>query len=46
MPGGRWDQTGSALSAALAGAGVSHEIAYENKGGKGGPVGLAYYLLR
>lgn len=41
--GGGWDQTGRALGAALVGAGVTDEIDYENKGGKGGTVGLAYY---
>ncbi len=41
--GGGWDQTGRALGAALVGAGVTDEIDYENKGGKGGIVGLAYY---
>ncbi|MES2942091.1 MAG: tripartite tricarboxylate transporter substrate-binding protein [Pseudomonadota bacterium] len=41
--GGGWDQTGRALGAALVGAGVADEIDYENKGGKGGTLGLAYY---
>ena len=41
--GGGWDQTGRALGAALVSAGVTDEIEYENKGGKGGTVGLAYY---
>ncbi len=41
--GGGWDQTGRALGAALVGAGMADEIDYENKGGKGGTVGLAYY---
>lgn len=41
--GGGWDQTGRALGAALVGAGVTDEIEYENKGGKGGTLGLAYY---
>lgn len=41
--GGGWDQTGRALGAALVAAGVTDEIDYENKGGKGGTVGLAYY---
>ncbi len=41
--GGGWDQTGRALGAALLGAGVTDEIEYENKGGKGGTLGLAYY---
>lgn len=41
--GGGWDQTGRALGAALLGSGAADEIEYENKGGKGGTVGLAYY---
>jgi putative tricarboxylic transport membrane protein len=41
--GGGWDQTGRALGAALVGAGAVDEIEYENKGGKGGTIGLAYY---
>ena len=41
--GGGWDQTGRALGAALVGSGAADEIEYENKGGKGGTVGLAYY---
>jgi putative tricarboxylic transport membrane protein len=42
--GGGWDQTGRALGAALVNAGVTEEIEYENKGGKGGTVGLAHYV--
>lgn len=41
--GGGWDQTGRALGAALLGAGVADDIEYENKGGKGGTLGLAHY---
>ncbi|MBH2009181.1 MAG: tripartite tricarboxylate transporter substrate binding protein [Xanthomonadaceae bacterium] len=41
--GGGWDQTGRALGTALLGSGAADEIEYENKGGKGGTVGLAYY---
>lgn len=41
--GGGWDQTGRALGAALVGAGATDEIEYENKGGKGGTIGLAHY---
>lgn len=41
--GGGWDQTGRALGTALVGAGVTDEVEYENKGGKGGTIGLAYY---
>lgn len=42
-PGGGWDQTGRALGTAMISAGVVDEIEYENKGGKGGTIGLAYY---
>jgi putative tricarboxylic transport membrane protein len=41
--GGGWDQTGRALGTALVGAGAADEIEYENKGGKGGTIGLSYY---
>lgn len=41
--GGGWDQTGRALGTAMISAGVVDEIDYENKGGKGGTIGLAYY---
>ncbi|WP_296509678.1 tripartite tricarboxylate transporter substrate-binding protein [Rhodoferax sp.] len=41
--GGGWDQTGRALGASLMSAGVVDDIEYENKGGKGGTIGLAYY---
>lgn len=41
--GGGWDQTGRALGTALLGVGAADEIEYENKGGKGGTIGLAYY---
>jgi putative tricarboxylic transport membrane protein len=41
--GGGWDQTGRALGTALLGAGTVDEIEYENKGGKGGTIGLSYY---
>ena len=41
--GGGWDQTGRALGAALVGAGVTDAVEYENKGGKGGTLGLAHY---
>lgn len=40
---GGWDQTGRALGAALLGSGMTDAIEYENKGGKGGTVGLSYY---
>ncbi len=42
-PGGGWDQTGRALGTAMISAGVVDEIEYENKGGKGGTIGLTYY---
>ena len=42
--GGGWDQTGRALGAALVGAGVVDDVEYENKGGKGGTIGLAHYV--
>lgn len=41
--GGGWDQTGRALGAALVGSGMVDAVEYENKGGKGGTLGLAYY---
>ena len=41
--GGGWDQTGRALGAAMISAGAVDEVEYENKGGKGGTIGLAYY---
>lgn len=42
-PGGGWDQTGRALGSAMVSSGVVDEVEYENKGGKGGTLGLAYY---
>lgn len=44
--GGGWDQTGRALGSAMQGAGLVREIDYENKGGKGGTVGLADFVQR
>lgn len=41
--GGGWDQTGRALGTAMISAGVVDEVEYENKGGKGGTLGLAHY---
>ncbi|TXT41658.1 MAG: hypothetical protein FD135_62 [Comamonadaceae bacterium] len=41
--GGGWDQTGRALGTSMISAGVVDEVEYENKGGKGGTLGLAYY---
>nr|WP_315463804.1 tripartite tricarboxylate transporter substrate-binding protein [uncultured Rhodoferax sp.] len=45
-PGGGWDQTGRALGTAMISAGVVDEVEYENKGGKGGTIGLGYYAER
>ncbi|MES2951634.1 MAG: tripartite tricarboxylate transporter substrate-binding protein [Pseudomonadota bacterium] len=42
-PGGGWDQTGRALGSAMVSSGVVDEVEYENKGGKGGTLGLSYY---
>ena len=42
--GGGWDQTGHALGVALVGAKLAEEVSYENIGGKGGTIGLAYYV--
>jgi putative tricarboxylic transport membrane protein len=44
--GGGWDQTGRALGGALQGASLVKEIEYENKGGKGGTIGLADFVQR
>ena len=41
--GGGWDQTGRALGAALVASGAVDSIEYENKGGKGGTIGLTHY---
>ena len=42
-PGGGWDQTGRALGSAMVASGAVDEVEFENKGGKGGTIGLAYY---
>jgi len=39
--GGGWDQTGRQLGAAMQAAGLVSSVSYENKGGKGGTIGLA-----
>lgn len=39
--GGGWDQTGRSIGAAIQAASLAREIEYENKGGKGGTIGLA-----
>jgi putative tricarboxylic transport membrane protein len=44
--GGGWDATGRALGAALQGAGQATEVAYDNKGGQGGLVGLPDFVER
>lgn len=44
--GGGWDQTGRALGEAIQGAGLVPKIEYENKGGKGGTIGLADFVER
>ena len=44
--GGGWDQTGRALGSALQGVSLVKEIEYENKGGKGGTIGLADFVQR
>ncbi len=41
--GGGWDQTGRALGQALVSAGAVGDLEYENKGGKGGVLGLAHF---
>lgn len=45
-PGGGWDQTGRALGAALQAAGQASEVEYENKGGKGGVIGLEQFVAK
>ena len=44
--GGGWDQTGRALGAAIQAAGLAQHVEYENKGGKGGTIGLAEFVER
>lgn len=44
--GGGWDQTGRALGAAIQSAGLAQQVEYENKGGKGGTIGLADFVER
>jgi putative tricarboxylic transport membrane protein len=43
-PGGGWDTTGRALGKALQDAGVASSVAYENKGGAAGAIGLAQFV--
>lgn len=44
--GGGWDQTGRALGASIQAAGLAGKVEYENKGGKGGTLGLADFVAR
>jgi putative tricarboxylic transport membrane protein len=44
--GGGWDQTGHALGEAIQAAGLVPKVEYENKGGKGGTIGLADFVER
>lgn len=44
--GGGWDQTGRSLGAAIRAAGLADRVAFENKGGKGGTLGLADFVAR
>ncbi len=44
--GGGWDQTGHALGDAVQAAGLAQKVVYENKGGKGGTIGLADFVER
>jgi putative tricarboxylic transport membrane protein len=44
--GGGWDQTGRALGAAIQSAGLAQQVSYENKGGKGGTIGLTDFVER
>jgi putative tricarboxylic transport membrane protein len=44
--GGGWDQTGRALGAAIQASGLVTQVEYENKGGKGGTIGLADFVER
>ena len=43
-PGGGWDGTGHAIGDSLVASGQASEIEYENKGGKGGILGLAHFV--
>jgi putative tricarboxylic transport membrane protein len=44
--GGGWDQTGRQLGSAIQSAGLAKQLEYENKGGKGGTIGLADFVAR
>ena len=43
-PGGGWDATGRALGKAMQDAGVASSVAFENKGGAAGALGLAQFV--
>lgn len=43
-PGGGWDQTGRSLGAAFEAGGLVQKVAYANKGGKGGTLGLSEFV--
>ena len=43
-PGGGWDSTGRALGKAMQDAGVAASVAYDNKGGAAGALGLAQFV--
>ena len=43
-PGGGWDTTGRALAKALQDSGVASSVAFENKGGAAGALGLAQFV--
>jgi putative tricarboxylic transport membrane protein len=43
-PGGGWDSTGRALGKALQDAGAASSVAFENKGGAAGAIGLAQFV--
>jgi putative tricarboxylic transport membrane protein len=43
-PGGGWDTTGRALGKALQDAGVASTVAFDNKGGAAGAIGLAQFV--
>jgi putative tricarboxylic transport membrane protein len=44
--GGGWDETGHAFGAALVASKAIDAVDYENKGGKGGTVGLTHFVER
>ena len=43
-PGGGFDQTGRGIGAAMVAAGTARSVAYENRGGAGGTIGLAQFV--